>query len=282
MTIPHSEPIAPAQPKLDSYGLSELALFKTYTRETFRAAFGAEAPAYDPARLIKTWFDSTADTSDGANVVLYKVISSDQKGWAIRQLVMPAREAATLNLPGAVSYPTYVITPTKAARGGVTGIWPVTLSLLSEASALLEELGLRDLELRDEGEGSSLPVVYGDEPRRQWCFFYQGSTYSVGELLASKHRNGIGAPGRWSVGDTIEWLADAPAPTGSQDTRPPRLVPVRELLPNEKIAMTLMGPVIARLDRQQTQAESAGQFTEADRMALREVQRLLQELVQKG
>lgn len=196
MTIPHSEPVIPSQPAQPSYGFSELALFKNYTRESFRAAFGAQAPAFDPARLIKTWFDSTADTSDGANVAVYKVVSSDARGqWGIRQLVIPAREAAALNLPGVVCYPVYVIAPTKAARGVVTGIWPVTLSLLAEAQPLLAELGLTGVELKDEGAGSSLPVFYGDDPLRQWFFAYKGSTYGIGELLASKHRNGIGAPG---------------------------------------------------------------------------------------
>jgi hypothetical protein len=280
MTVPHSEPLVPAQPKQPSYGFSELALFKNYTRDSFRAAFGVEAPAFDPARLIKTWFDSTADASDPANIVIYKTISSDAKGqWGIRQLVMPAREAATLNLPGSVSYPEYVIAPTKAARGGVTGIWPVTLSLLSEAEALLEELGLKEVELRDEGATSSLPVYYGDEPRRQWFFGYKGSTYGIGELLASKHRNGIGAPGHWSVGDAIAWIADPPAPTGLNDTRVPREMPVRELLANERISMTLMGPTVLRTD---LQTESTGQFTDGDRAVLREIQRFVQQLAQKG
>jgi hypothetical protein len=280
MTIPHSEPVVPAQPKQYSYGFGDLALFKTFTRESFRAAFGTEAPPYDPSRLIKTWFDTTVDTSDAANIVVYKVISADSKGqWGVRQMVMPAREAATVNLPGAVSYPEYVIVPTKAARGGVTGIWPSTLSLLSEAQSLLRELDLENVELKDEGEGSSLPVIYGDEPRRQWFFFYKGSTYSVGELLASKYRNGVGAPGRWVVEDTIQWLADPPAPTGLKDTRAPREIPVRDLLANEKIAMTLMGPVLVRAD---SPLDPSSQFTQADRSTLQEIQRLLLQLVSKG
>jgi hypothetical protein len=276
MTIPRSEPVIPVQPNQPSYGFSELSLFKNYTREGFRAAFGIDAPPFDPARLIKTWFDSTADTSDPANVVLYKVAAPDQK--SLRQMVMPALEAATPNLPGAIGYPSYVIAPTKAARGGVTGIWPSTLSLLPEAQALLAELGLEGLELKDEGAGGSLPVFYGDEPRRQWYFSYKGSTYGAGELLASRYRNGMGAPGHWSVGDTIEWLADPPAPTGVNDTRAPREMPLRDLLANERISAALMGSTILRLDQQ---PEVPGQFTEADRTALREIQRLVQSMSQR-
>jgi hypothetical protein len=278
MTAPHSLPVAPAQPKQDSYGFSELALFKTYTRDSFLAAFGVQAPDYDPSRLIKTWFDSTVDASDPSNVAVYKVFSRDAKGqWGLRQIVMPASEAATVNLPGSIQYPPYTIAPTKATRGGVTPIWPVALSLESEAHALLDELGLSGIPLYDEGEGSAMPVDYAGDPRRMWDFVYKGVPYGIGPLIASKHRNGIGAPGRWVIGDTIQWITDAPAPTGLDDQRPPRDVPSRDLLPNEKIGMTLMGPTILRMDRQQASSEAAGQFTESDRAILREVHRLLSE-----
>ena len=272
MTIPFSQPVIPAQPNKDSYGFSEIALFKTYTRESFRAAFGVEAPAFDPSRVIKTWFDSNADTSDAANVVVYKVAAADAKGnWSLRQMVIPAVEAATVNLPGAISYPEYVIAPSRAARAGVSPIWPVNLSLESEARTLLAELGLPGLPLVDEGIGTVFPINYADDPRRVWNFVYKGVGYNVGTLIASKFRNGVGAPGHWMVSDTIEWIAAPPAPTGAGDQRPPREIPVRDLLPNEKIGMTLMGPTILRTDRQQAAAEASGQFTEADRALLRQI-----------
>lgn len=213
MNIPISKPVAPAQPDSDSYNFADLALFQTYTRETFRAKFGLEAPAYNPARLMKTWFDSTADTSDPGNVSVYKVFGRDQRGqWSLRQLVLPAAEAATVNLPGAPAYPEYVISPTKAARAGVSPIWPVILSLASDARALLRELGLSELDLVDQGSGSVMPVDYADDPRRAWDFIYKGAQYNVGSLLALKYRNGIGAPGEWVVGDKIEWIPAPPAP----------------------------------------------------------------------
>jgi len=43
-----------------------------------------------------------------------------------------------------------------------------------------------------------------------------------------------------------------------------------------------MGPVIVRTDRLQAQAEASGQFTETDRLTLKEIQRLIQQLSQKG
>jgi hypothetical protein len=280
MTALHSEPIAPLQPKQDPYGFRELALFNTYTRESLRATFGIEAQAFDPSRLIKAWFDSTADTSDPANVVVYKVFAPDQNGqWGVRQMVLPAREAATLNLPGTVQYPAYVIAPTTAYRGVNSGIWPITLSLRTDAEALLKELGLSEVELVDEGVGTVFPVMYGDDARRQWFFVYKNEVHNVGSLLASRNAAGIGSPGHWSVGETVEWIPDPPAPTGLQDSRPPREVPVRDMLANERISMTLMGPVIVRTDRLQ---EASGQFTETDRLTLKEIQQLVQQLAQKG
>jgi hypothetical protein len=283
MSVPRSEPIVPAQPTLDSYGFLELSLFRTYTRESIRAAYGVEVPAFDPSRPIKTWFDSTFEDSDPADLVIYKIFAQDSKGqWGARQLVLPAGEAATLNLPGVVRYPPYVVGPTKAARGTNSAIWPETLSLRSEAESMLAELGLSSLELFDEGEGSVFPVNYGDEPRRQWFFVYKGEVHSIGGLLGAKNAKGIGYPGHWLVGDTIEWIADPPAPTGLQDTRPPREVPVRDLLPNERITMALMGPVIVRTDRLQAQAEASGQFTASDRQTLKDIQRMLQQSMPKA
>src|SRR5205085_6428857 len=68
MSQPISTPVVPPQPNLPYYGVAELALFKIYTRETYRAAFGIEAPSFDPSRVIKTWFDTTADTSQPDNI----------------------------------------------------------------------------------------------------------------------------------------------------------------------------------------------------------------------
>ncbi|MEP6960636.1 MAG: hypothetical protein ABI995_01055 [Acidobacteriota bacterium] len=284
MTIPFSAPTTPAQPNAVSYGFRELELFKTYTRETFRAAFGIQAPAFNPSKLIKTWFDSTVpDTSDDAFVVIYKIIARDQKErWGFRQLVMPAAEAGAVNLPGQIQYQEYAIAPTTANRAGVSPIWPIHLSLESEAHALLKELGLPDVPLTDQGVGSSFPVNYGDEPRRMWDFAYRGVSYGVGGLISNKYRNGIGSPGHWTIGDTIEWLPDPPAATGLDDHRAPREVPVRDLLPNELISAGLMGPMIVRTDLQKLAGDTAGQFSADDRTLLREIHGMVSALNPKS
>src|SRR5437660_1565179 len=110
MGMPVSRPTIPAQPNLLAYGVAELALFTSHARDSYRAAFGVQAPAWDPSRVRKTWFDSTVDASDASNVAVYKIFAPDANGiWGFRQMVMPAWEAATVNLPGAVMYPAYSV-----------------------------------------------------------------------------------------------------------------------------------------------------------------------------
>ncbi|MEI9812528.1 MAG: hypothetical protein WDO18_07540 [Acidobacteriota bacterium] len=146
----------------------------------------------------------------------------------------------------------------------------------ADALGLLNELGIPNLDLTDEGARLQFyPVDYHGDARRMWSFQYQGESYNVGSLLATRHAHGVGWPGHWEVATDIRWVADAPAPTGLDDRRPPLPVPVRELLPNERIEVGLFGgPRIVRTDR--PQAGPAGQFTEADRALLRQILALLQ------
>src|SRR6266404_4533333 len=275
MSSPVSQPVIPPQPNLAVYGTQELALFKDYTRDTYRAAFGVEAPHWDPSRLKKSWFDSTADRSDPANVAIYKIVAKDQSGnWAIRQLVMPAQEAGAVNLPGAQVYPPYVVAPTQAARGG-SGINPIYLSLESDARTLMAELGGQGLV--DEVNTSVFLIVYpADEPRRAWDILFQGHAENAGSLLFNRNTKGIGAPGRWDLSSpTPVWVPAPLPPTGLDDTRPSREMPVRELLPNEKLQTGLMGVSVIRTDLQQQANELSGQFTPDDRATLQQILRIV-------
>ena len=67
-----SPPVVPAQPHSEFYNIQDLVLFKAYSRDSYRSAFGLEAAAYDPTRLLKSWFDSTVDVSDPGNVAVYR------------------------------------------------------------------------------------------------------------------------------------------------------------------------------------------------------------------
>ncbi len=278
MTTPLSTPLAPPQPDSAFYSIRELALFKTFTRDSYREAFGVEAPPFDPSRVIKTWFDSTADTSAPDNVAVYNTLArNDQNKWEFRQLVMPASEAATVNLPGQVTYPPYVVQPTAATRGG-GGITALYLSLESDARALMEELD--GTNLGDEGATAVFPVHYPpEEPRRLWYFQFRGKAVNVGALLYNRNKNGVGAPGKWDFSSGVpEWTPDPPPPTGIGDKRPSREMPMRALLPNEQLQVGLMGVGIARTDLADKLKEAAGQFTEQDRATLQMIYQMLAQL----
>jgi hypothetical protein len=278
MSNPVSQPVIPAQPNLIAYGVQDLALFKTYTRDLYRAAFGAEAPPWNPARLRKTWFDSTVDTSSSDNVAVYKIAAQDPIiGWTMKQMALPAQEAATVNLPGAIVYPAYNVAPTDATRGG-SQINPNYLSLESEARALMAIVGGTDLV--EDGNTAVFPVVYpADEPRRMWAIIYKGRLVNVGNLLLNLNSKGVGAPGKWDFSSSEPAWVPAPAPpTGLDDTQPPREMPVRDLLPNEKFQMGLMGVSIIRTDLSQQQGQLDGQFTPDDRATLLQIYQIVSRL----
>jgi hypothetical protein len=264
-----SPPVVPAQLNTEFYNILDLALFKAYSRDSYLAAFGVEAAAYDPTRVRKSWFDSTVDVSDPSNVAVYRVVAQDQNGNGIlRQMVMPAQEAATINLPGAIRYPPYVVAPTLATRGGST-LNAIYLSLESDAQELMTQLGGTGLQ---QEELPSYPASYpSDEPRRQWYFLAQGQPVNVGALLFTRNAQGVGAPGHWDVSSPQPvWVPDLPAPTGEDDTRPPRSMPVRDLLPNEQLYTGMMGILgVVRTDLKETADEASGVFTPDDRAMLR-------------
>jgi len=292
MSAPVSLPVVPPQPDLDIYSPVTLALFQEYTRESYRFAFGVDAPPWDPTRLYKAWFDSSGFDSSVFDAVgsgvHYQVFGQDATGaWGFQNLTLAPADAAAVNLPGAITYPQYVVQGTDATRGA-SGMSANYLSLESDANALLPTFG--GSSLVDQGITPVFPVVYpADEPRRMWAIVMpNGNQLNVGLLLLERNAGGIGSPGHWDTSaDSLPsgypaWSADPAAPTGLSDTRPHCAMPVRSLLPNERVGMQTIGilaaPVIMRTDLGQAAAESAGQFTPADRQHLDEVYRILSKL----
>lgn len=278
MSTPVSQPVVPAQPDTLAYSIEDLALFVSYTRASYLAAFGVQAPAWDATRLTKTWFDTTVNTSNPANVATYNIVAQDSSGtWGIEQMVIAASEAATVHLTGAVTYPAYVIAPTQATSGGAV-INPLYLSLQADAEALMNELG--GAGLYDEGASGALPIVYpSTEARRVWDFTINGNVMNAGALIASMNANGVGYPGAWQKQNGAPvWVPDAAAPTGEDDTQAPRAMPVRNLLANEELQTGLMGVVVVRTDLQQQQDEAEGQFTPDDRATLQQIYQIVSKL----
>lgn len=278
---PISQPAAQAQPAQISYGVESLALFESYTRESYRAAFGDEAPPWDPSRCTKTWFDSTVEMTAPGRAVAYTVVERDEGGnWILQPMALSAAEAAMVNLPGAISYPPYVIRPTNATRGGAP-VSPLYLSLENEARTLMLELGATGL--LDEGINAFAPVFYpADEPRRMWALIGSGGQQNnAGGLLRMKNAAGVGAPGHWrNSGGKVAWIADPAAPSGFDDPRPPVEMPVRGLLPNEELRPGVMGfgVLVYRTDLEQERAMRNGAFTQEDRKKLDEILRIVSRL----
>jgi hypothetical protein len=267
---PVSLPLIPSQPGSEYYGVDSIALFKNYTRDAYRAAFGIEAPAFDPSRPPKSWFDSSADTSYPENMSIYKVLARDGKGnWAIRQMIIPSGEAATVNLKGSIRYEPYVVAPTYATRGDAP-INPNYLSSEAGARALMAEVGGTGLV---EEQLAMFPVHYPDDERRRiWNIVFRGFGVNAGILILNKNANGIGYPGHWDLSkNEPEWVPDPPAPTGIDDPRASRDIPVRDLLPNEAIQVGLMGVGIIRTDLRDQAAKANGQFTADDRAMLQAI-----------
>ncbi len=275
---PTSVPAAQPQPNQLTFPIDALALFHTYTRDSYRAAFGIEAPAWDPTRLAKGWFDSTVDASQSANVAQYQTIGQDTTGtWVVLAYTMPAGEAATVNIPGAVTFPPYAIAPTDATRGG-SAINPAYLSFEADAQAMM--VALSGSGLFDDGATAILPNVYPpDELRRSWSFLWRGRAINVGQLMVQRNAAGAGTPGHWDVssGNPV-WVADALPPSGLDDTRPPRPTPVRNLLSNEQLQAGPMGfgVQVLRTDLQLAAAKASGAFTADDRAALEQILHMLE------
>ena len=64
---PTSVPVVPAQPVQANYSAAQLGLFQTFTRDSYLATFGVQAPVWDPTRVDKYWFDSTVDPTQVVN-----------------------------------------------------------------------------------------------------------------------------------------------------------------------------------------------------------------------
>ena len=93
-----------------NYSITELYLFPSYaTREDYKKATGQEAPAWNPYRQPKGWFDPEARKSTSRRIVYERALSTnpdngvplfDSEGRPqLDALVLDRDEAATVNIP---------------------------------------------------------------------------------------------------------------------------------------------------------------------------------------
>lgn len=100
MSADKSIPVIPAQPNKAQYGIGELELFKKYmTREAYEEAFGVPPPQYNPDLRPKFWRDDSVDVSDPEAEVEYLVPRMVAGKWKLVRTMMPAWEAAAVNIP---------------------------------------------------------------------------------------------------------------------------------------------------------------------------------------
>ena len=275
-------PVVPPQPDSATYSTASLELFPTYTRASFEAAFAKQAPAFDPSRAPKAWFDSSATGPRN-----YKVVGNNVSVPEFDVISLSEDEASSVNLPGLPHFDTYVgvtvsnVTFSCSLPGCVPS--PVGVALQStraQAEALKAEIGDTTLTIT-ETVGPTAPgsAFFYTKTDPNGPGIFELGPLNVGQALASRNSKGIGYPGKWSqpalgytfVFDNLNDGASAGAALR---------VPVRDLLPNEILQTQLAGlipvPVIARLDFPGVvPAGNGGDFSAADRDTLNQILQLL-------
>lgn len=239
-----------------------LELFKAYTRATEKSEFGVEAPSFDNTRAPKYWLDLTAPATGQT----YNFLVQDTKTgvWSYQDMQLSFAEASTLNLPGYKGLVPYVNPATTNARviDAVTGqSGPVAVSTLSakaDAQKIATELGGTLVE--DNSMGGPFAINWADETRREWAVQVDdGTLLNVADLLVDRYRQGIDAPGKWTIikGDgTVtprpHWTPAVPGPSGFNDSRLPVPVPIRALTADEYLEPQLFGSPLLRSHNETT------------------------------
>lgn len=268
-------PIQKPQPTEATYSISEIYIFKNYTRTSFEAEFGVQAPPFDVSKPVKTWFDLTVKTP----TVTYQTLNLNTLQFI--SLTLTKEEAASLNLPGEYRYEKYVVEPTECL---VTfpgfPIPPATLNdnfltTRVDAELLAKELGgVVEDAFSPNGSFYGRKLSCQVDKRNVWEVVLGQKRYIAGLLLKQKNEFGIGHPGFWDqTGDILVWKRTQPVTTSSNVMR----TPVRPLFPNETFSRTPFGVYLNRSDV----PVPGGVFTEADRQKLEEVLKLVRELSKK-
>ncbi len=299
LTAVQSQPAVPAQPNLPDYGFGSLALFASYSRASYLAAFGVQAPNWDATKAPKAWFD-TSGTSPSTylapNLLAPSGSSAEQPLTVIdattgQPRALTLEEAAAVNIPGLISYPPYAIAPSDVIQQGTGAVLnPTYLSTFAQAIQLAiawgvpATFGIPGATIVDMDPGGEQAYAYpAGEARRWYGILYNGLPLTVGTELAQMNSQGVGYPGEWNlsalVGPTFEFSAALPdgistgvAPAGSAIP-----CPVRPLLPTEYFEQVLAGSEILNTNLIQPPSATGGtvtvgDFTSADRATLAAMQ----------
>jgi hypothetical protein len=275
-----SKPITPAQPSDKSYPISALNLFRDFSRPTYLATFGEEAPNWDKARQIKRWFDSTAlPVGSNPNEVMPPYLGWDSVRREFVHFSLTRLEASQVNLPGFRVLPKFEEAPTDAMVVGPYGLngSVAVNSICAEADArkVMEEVGGTNLRMATTFMGGGpFFIVWGSETRRQWMLTWKGNDIQCESLIRMRNAQGVGGPGVWNLdGSFPVWVPADLRDSGETDNRPEVLMPVRGLLPNEQLnAMPVGNPSVIRVDLSGDQpAPGTGALTAIQNMMLKAI-----------
>lgn len=235
------------------FALADRFQFPTYTRASFQAAAGIQAPTWNPAYPIKDWCDPAAKAGVDST---YQVWNGSDTAPALVPLTIPGAEAMTVNLPGAPVFAPYVPAPTLATRQtSFAGMFfapqkvdPLTLSSRADADRLAAIAGatVMDPSLANQ----FLVWNWNGETRRPYVLVPPGFTgdatvggQNVGAILAAVNAQGVAAPGHFSASQlalhVLTWVPET-APSGLDVTA--RVPEPMALRPGETLAPMLVGP----------------------------------------
>ncbi len=291
LSLPAQVPTPQAQPSTATYSVKVLELLPSYTRDTYESTFGKQAPAFDPNRAPKSWFDSTAGTSPKT----YNNVNTAQSTPVWSTFTLSGPEAASINLPGLPHFARFVnpvvqsnVTfkcnlPNCAATQAPIG----QQATLEEAQAMLGEIGDPNLSITDIGVPKpGCTFCYSkNNPGSSVSIYYIGSM-NVADYWPNRNVNGVGYPGKWvkSFSGNYQFVADV-LTDGSSTTFQPIPVPERTLLANEKFKTVVLGlipvSVLTRTDIVDTDPQTGGNssggggFTDSDRKLLQDIHKAL-------
>lgn len=248
------KPVTPAQPDKAQYTGEALQLSPRLTRPIYEKMFGEQPPPYDPAKRIKRWFftDVLTGSTDQSNAMVEFQTFNDKTG-KFETIAMTNQEAATPNLPGTYVYEKWVNPPETAAKlqvinglgnvqtAGQNGEAFIDKMILDAVvGEAAKQLGIA-ISTAESVVLSPFYIVYGAETRRKMnVILPSGEKLDGADFVKKRFAEGVFAPGKWSLNSANQpvFTADVPV-TGEQDVRPEIPIPVRSLLPNEKVESRL-------------------------------------------
>ena len=241
------------QPAVATYNTSALTTYPQYTRSSYIAVTGRQAPNYDGTMPTKLW-----SATDATAFGWYPPASE-----TFTTFTMTAAQAAAVNIPGVQTFPPYTIAPTTATQVGPLLAQPNaipagSLATMAQGIAMAEAWGMSPpaaaVAVSDTYNTQFAPfsISYNGDSRQWLTINWNGLLINVGEMLQSEYANGVGAPGSWTntvnpaPGTNPVWVS---VPAVNPPVNPSGPVPMRQLnsdgATNEAWVATLGGLEIA-------------------------------------